>query len=92
MAVMKFQFNTGRLYTAQGQPIRVRYDPVTGEALFADEGRFIDGEAQLAKGLASKWDVEMRVLKAYDNFEHKHSKRSLDFLLRGTTFEEDHPE
>lgn len=36
-------FNTGRQYSAEGQPISAAFDPETGTIAFVDFGRLIEG-------------------------------------------------
>lgn len=86
-----FRFNTGRLYTEKGQPIRVAYWPETGRAYFADEGRGIDGEVQCDPYLwGDERTIARQVLEAYDHLAYKTSMDTLCFLNNYPRFLAEH--
>ncbi len=71
---MQITFNTGRLYTREGQIITARYDEEEGKTYFTDHSRMIHN--QVIEGPMNLPDVEPGyqprflatfVMEAYDN-------------------------
>lgn len=63
---MRFQFNTSRLYTNEGQVIVVEYDPGTGGVHFNDVSRMISKAFTIEPGLTHVRDVAEQVMISYD--------------------------
>jgi hypothetical protein len=80
---MEFKFNTGRLYTTQGQFIRAKVD-TDGSIIFADDSRAIDGRVAASKlvDLSSAREIEFYVMAAYDRNEYTRDEATFAYLMR----------
>lgn len=79
---MRFQFNTSRLYTSEGQVIVVEYDPSSGEANFNDVSRMISKKVDCEKGMSSWRDVAEQVMDAYDHYRGEYLSEGPDVPKR----------
>lgn len=78
-------FNTGRLYTAEGQVITVSFDEKTGQVYFADHSRMVYGEFVLEEYILREcwnsytdWHVaDTFVLHYYDVHKYKMSMEAM---------------
>jgi hypothetical protein len=72
---MKIAFNTGRLYTKQGQPMTVTLienPDYTYSAVFVDHGRGIDGVVPMVRRPDYSYDLARLVMHAYDHGQYRH--------------------
>lgn len=60
-------FNTGRLYTKEGQVIRAVFDESAGVVRFSDFSRMVDGEFPYQRYNNSDFDIARAVMVAYDH-------------------------
>jgi len=77
------KWNTGRLYTAQGQPMYAR--PTDTGVLFADLGRSISGFVATARKVQPN-QVQQIVMRAYDRHQYENTIEAFKFMqecLRG---------
>lgn len=65
---MQTTFNTGRLYTAEGQIITARYDAADEMIYFTDHSRMIHDQ-QITCSIAPRdtEDLARKTMRAYDN-------------------------
>lgn len=71
---MKIEFNTGRLYTAQGQPMRAIFRPNgLNEVWFQDNGRGITARMEINSAMpepSSKHGFQEFVMHNYDHMNY----------------------
>ena len=84
---MRFTFNTGRLYTNEGQVITVDWDPASCVVLFNDHSRMISGETELSLGFRYQGangprNLIRALMAKYDAGQYLYST-SADDLPRG---------
>jgi hypothetical protein len=60
-------FNTGRMYTEEGQTIIAHYQPETGVVRFTDFSRGISGEGKIEAGLKFMENIAKETVYLYDN-------------------------
>jgi len=74
-------FNTGRLYTANGQSIRARVCN-DGSIIFADDSRGVDGRIAKPKFPPTN-DEELQgyIMSAYDHNRTTRDSETLEYLL-----------
>jgi len=80
------EINTNRPYSDEGQIVRIRYWPDSGEALFADITRDIDGKVVVHSnmGIPDRNRIVTEVMTAYDEGSYAPSAQSM--YLRASYF------
>ncbi|AGC36187.1 hypothetical protein B7L88_gp101 [Rhizobium phage RHEph10] len=81
---MDIHFNTGRLYTKEGQVIRAVWDKENEVIHFADTSRAVNGSIE-----APEWDISFTtpgglaryVMERYDRHAYKSSAPSWELLM-----------
>lgn len=71
---MDITFNTGRLYTKDGQIIRVVWDKDAGKIHFNDHSRMITGTIDAPdKSFTDAWMLASHVMGRYDQYDYRWS-------------------
>ncbi len=81
---MDIHFNTGRLYTKDGQIIRAVWDAEKEVVHFADFSRAINGSIEAptyAAGFTRPGSLAMFVMERYDRGAYKNTPESWELLM-----------
>lgn len=80
---MEHKWNTGRVYTAQGQIIRAKILK-DGSIVFADISRVIAGHIETTRErINTEGDLEKFVMRHYDNNEYRADQESWEYMMFG---------